>query len=67
MGKGSFERATWYYLLGWFPIYFIVGYIVYILGWYKSFPIIDIIIASIIFLIIFVTLIIHLEKKSQKF
>ena len=67
MGKGSFERATWYYILGWFPIYFIVGYIVYILGWDKTFPLLYLVIAVVIFLIFVVPIVVHLEKKYKKF
>jgi hypothetical protein len=66
MGEGTFERATMYYLLGWFPIYFIVGYIVYILGW-EPVGLMGIVIAAVIFLIIVVPIVTHLEKKSQKF
>jgi hypothetical protein len=64
-GKSLLDRATWAYLLGWIPIYFIVGYIVYILGWNKTYPLIDLLIAFIIFLIFVVPLVAHLEKKSQ--
>jgi len=66
MEKSSFERATRYYLLGWFPIYFIVGIVVSILGWDDAF-LLSIVIAAVIFLIIVVPLVVHLEKKSQKF
>jgi hypothetical protein len=67
MGKGSFERATWYYILGWFPIYFIVGGIVTALGWDKTFPLLYLVIAVVIFLIFVVPIVVHLEKKHQKF
>ena len=66
MVRSSFDRATWAYLLGWFPIYFIVGYIVYILGWEPNF-LLGIVIAVVIFLILVVPLVAYLEKKSQKF
>ena len=64
MEKSSFEKATWYYLLGWFPIYFIAGLIVYFLGWEPIF-LMQFVLASVIFLIFVVPLVAHLEKKSQ--
>jgi len=66
MGKGSFERATWYYILGWFPIYFITGFIVHLLGWDKTFPLLYLVIAAVIFLIFVVPIVVHLEKKSKE-
>ena len=67
MEKSSFERATWYYLLGWFPISLIVGYIVNFFGWDETFPLLSLVIALVIFLVFVVPLVAHLEKKSQKF
>ena len=66
MVKSSFERASRYYLLAWFPIYFIVGLVVTILGWDDAF-LLSIVIAAVIFLVIVVPIVAHLEKKYQKF
>lgn len=64
MVKSSLDIAFWVYLLGWIPIYLIVGYIVNLLGWDETFPLIHIVIALVIFFVFVVPLIAHLEKKS---
>jgi len=66
MGKGSFELALVAYLAGWFPIYFFVGIVVTIFGWDDAY-LLSLVITTVIFLIIVVPLVAHLEKKSQKF
>ena len=54
------------YLVGWFPIYILVGIVVTFLGWGDN-SLLPIIIAAVIFLIFFVPLVDHLEKKYKKF
>jgi len=64
--KSSFELALIAYLVGWFPIYFLVGIVVTFLGWSDNF-LLPIVISVVIFLIFFVPLVDHLEKKNKKF
>ena len=59
--RSSLDRATWAYLLGWIPIYLIVGYIVNFLGWDNDFPLIHIVIALVVFLVLVIPLVAHLE------
>ena len=67
MVKNSLDRATWAYILGWIPISLVVGFVINFLGWDKTFPLLSLVVALVIFLIFVVPLVAHLEKKSQKF
>ena len=64
--KSSFELALMAYLVGWFPISILVGIIVTFLGWGDNF-LLPLVITVAIFLIFFVPLVDHLEKKYKKF
>ena len=61
--SSSLDRAVWMYLLGWIPIYLIVGYIVNFLGWDETYPLIHVVIALVIFLVFVVPLVAYLEKS----
>jgi hypothetical protein len=64
MGKISFNKIMWIWVLGWIPLSLTIGYIVFLLDWHKTIhPLIDVVITTVIFLIYIVPLISHLENE----
>ena len=60
------RRAVLYYLLGWLPIYYIVGYLVHLAGWDKTIHfLIYLVIATVIFVLFAVPLILYMERKQN--